>query len=97
MVPKVSGASSSCPQATFPKPGNSGPHGPTEAEAFFSPSPPAPTSEQPRLTAPSQTLNCDFQAKGAQTVLPPSRHRNGGLYAWKDSSGTLGTKTGSGT
>lgn len=23
-----------------------------------------------------------FQAKGAQTVLPPSRHRDGGLYAW---------------
>src|SRR5262249_49534611 len=23
-----------------------------------------------------------FQAKGAQTVLPPSRHKDGGLYEW---------------
>jgi hypothetical protein len=25
-----------------------------------------------------------FQAKGAQTVLPPSRHKDGGLYTWLD-------------
>ena len=28
-----------------------------------------------------------FQAKGAQTVLPPSRHREGGLYAWTPGHG----------
>src|SRR5262249_50186550 len=31
--------------------------------------------------APKQELR--FQAKGAQTVLPPSRHHKGGLYAWR--------------
>jgi putative DNA primase/helicase len=33
-----------------------------------------------RSGQPKQELR--FQAKGAQTVLPPSRHREGGLYAW---------------
>jgi hypothetical protein len=28
-----------------------------------------------------------FQAKGAQTVLPPSRHPSGSLYAWKPGHG----------
>ncbi len=30
--------------------------------------------------APNQELR--FQARGAQTVLPPSRHKDGGLYEW---------------
>jgi hypothetical protein len=28
-----------------------------------------------------------FQAKGSQTVLPPSRHLSGGQYQWKDGQG----------
>jgi len=36
------------------------------------------TIERPKQ--PNQELR--FQAKGAQTVLPPSRHPQGGLYTW---------------
>lgn len=32
--------------------------------------------------SPAKKQELRFQAKGAQTVMPPSRHKNGGIYAW---------------
>lgn len=32
--------------------------------------------------SPKAKQELRFQAKGAQTVMPPSRHANGGVYAW---------------
>jgi hypothetical protein len=42
-----------------------------------------------RTTAesPKKKEELRLQAKGAQTVLPPSRHREGSLYAWKAGHG----------
>lgn len=37
--------------------------------------------------APAKKQELRFQAKGAQTVMPPSRHSNGGRYKWVQAHG----------
>jgi hypothetical protein len=49
--------------------------------------PPGMTFQTTPETGGEEKGELRFQAKGAQTVLPPSRHKDGPLYAWKPGHG----------
>jgi hypothetical protein len=56
--------------------------GTTEAEDFYTKSPPGIELRTTTQKPGQDHEELRFQAKGAQTVLPPSRHPSGSLYAW---------------